>query len=30
MKSFNGEGLDEYNGKEVECPFSIVWETDFM
>jgi UDP-N-acetylglucosamine/UDP-N-acetylgalactosamine diphosphorylase len=24
MKSFNGEGLDEYNGKEVECPFSIV------
>ncbi|KAL3778612.1 hypothetical protein ACHAWO_013443 [Cyclotella atomus] len=24
MKSFNGEGLEEYSGKEVQCPFSIV------
>ena len=23
-KSFNGEGLEEYRGKKVECPFSIV------
>jgi UDP-N-acetylglucosamine/UDP-N-acetylgalactosamine diphosphorylase len=24
LKSFNGEGLEEYSGKEVECPFSVV------
>ncbi|KAL7489281.1 hypothetical protein ACHAW6_014866 [Cyclotella cf. meneghiniana] len=24
LKSFNGEGLEEWSGKEVECPFSIV------
>ena len=24
IKSFNGEGLEEYHGKEVQCPFSIV------
>ncbi|KAL3800446.1 hypothetical protein HJC23_011683 [Cyclotella cryptica] len=24
MKSFNGEGLEEWSGKEVECPFSII------
>jgi len=23
MKSFNGEGLEEYSGKEVQCPFSV-------
>ena len=24
MKSFNGEGLEEYSGKEMQCPFNIV------
>ena len=23
MSSYNGEGLESWNGKEVECPFSI-------
>lgn len=24
MKSFNGEGLEDWSGKEVQCPFSVV------